>query len=83
MSEQDKQVLRITVEGLGNNGKTAVALLIVEMLEKLGVNAERMTQAFDVPAPVVLGMDNDRARDIVREVSDRVRVEVATVTRPK
>lgn len=61
--------IHIVVEGPGNTGKVAMTHLIAEMLSGLGLPTRR-TQ-FDAPAPEVLGMDNDRAAQILRELATR------------
>lgn len=72
--------IHIVVEGPGNTGKVAMTHLIVEMLLDLGLSTRR-TQ-FNAPAPEVLGMDNKRAAEILRELAhretDRVHIDVSS-----
>lgn len=77
--------IHIVVEGPGNTGKVAMTHLIAEMLSGLGLPTRR-TQ-FDAPAPEVLGMDNDRAAQILRELAtrdtDRVYIDVSSRDVPR
>jgi hypothetical protein len=77
--------IHIVVEGPGNTGKVAMTHLIAEMLSGLGLPTRR-TQ-FNAPAPEVLGMDNDRAAEILRELAnrdtDRVFIDVSSRDVPR
>jgi hypothetical protein len=77
--------IHIVVEGPGNTGKVAMTHLIAEMLSGLGLPTRR-TQ-FNAPAPEVLGMDNERATEILRELAtrdtDRVYIDVSSRDVPR
>ena len=73
--------VKITVEGPGNTGKTAVALLISEMLQKLGHYPRSMK--FSAPAPKIIGMDTDTAENIVRGLVGHIKIDVEAKTVPR
>jgi hypothetical protein len=77
--------IHIVVEGPGNTGKVAMTHLIAEMLSGLGLPTRRTE--FDAPAPEVLGMSNERAAEILRELAtrdtDRVFIDVSSRDVPR
>ncbi len=77
----DRNTLRITVEGLPNSGKVTLSLLIVELLQGLGLSAERMKGPD--PAGEVLGLDKARMLQIVEQLKERgIHVQVREQERP-
>lgn len=73
--------IKITVEGPGNSGKVAMALLIAKMLNDIGVPATRTK--FDAPAPLVIGMDDDECVKILRNLGKEIDVEVINRDLPR